>query len=83
MWFMGFDVRVVVALRTPPDEAFMAALDHRFGAAVHGATSRIVILTEHVSVSSDADAVAFVRGLVLDAVPAGSTISEITSTPTD
>ena len=36
-------------------------------------------LTEHVSVSNAADAIEFVRGLVLDALPQGSTIAEITA----
>ena len=78
---MGFEVHVVVVLPTPPNEALMAALDHQFGAAGHDAGSRIVSLTEHVSMSSEADAVEFVRGLVLDAVPPGSKISEMTSAP--
>ncbi len=78
---MGFDVHVVVILGKPPNEALMTALDHQFGAAEHEVGSRTVSLTEHVSVSSEADAVEFVRGLVLDAVPPGSKISEVTATP--
>jgi hypothetical protein len=42
--------------------------------------TRTVTLKEHVSVSSEADALEFVRGLVLDAVPPGSKITEITAT---
>jgi hypothetical protein len=76
---MGIDVRVVVAFPAAPGEASIAALDHRFGGVAHEAGSRIVVLTEHVSVSDDADAIAFVRDLVLDAVPPGSKISEITT----
>lgn len=78
---MGFEVHVVVALPKPPNEALMAVLDHQFGAASHEPGSKIVSLTEHVSVASEADAVEFVRGLVLDAVPPGSKISEVTSAP--
>ena len=78
---MGFDVHVVVALPKPPNEALMTALDHQFEVASHEHGSKIVHLTEHVSVSSEADAVEFVRGLVLDAVPPGSKISEMTSVP--
>jgi hypothetical protein len=78
---MGFEVRVVVVLPTPASEALMTALDHQFGAASREAGSRIVSLTEHVSVSNEADALEFVRGLVLDAVPPGSKISEITAAP--
>lgn len=76
---MGFAVHVIVVLPKPPNEAVMTALDHQFGAASHEAGSRTVLLTEHVSVTSEADAIDFVRGLVLDAVPPGSKISEITA----
>ena len=78
---MGFEVHVVVDLAKPPNEALMAALDHQFESATHEAGSKSVSLTEHVSVASEADAVEFVRGLVLDAVPPGSKISEVTSAP--
>ncbi|TPW15189.1 MAG: hypothetical protein FD127_937 [Acidimicrobiaceae bacterium] len=78
---MGFEVHVVVALPKPPNEALMTALDHKFGVASHEVGTRIVNLTEHVTISSEADAVEFVRGLVLDAVPPGSKISEVTSVP--
>lgn len=74
---MGFDVNVVVELPKPANDALMTNLDHIFGSASHEAGSKIVVLTEHVSVSSEADAVEFVRGLVLDAVPPGSKISQI------
>ncbi len=77
---MGFDVRVVVTLLKPPGQALMTALDHQFEAAAHVAGTKVVTLTEHVSVADEADAVAFVRGLVLDAIPPGSKISEVTST---
>lgn len=59
----------------------MTALDHQFGVASHEVGSKVVTLSEHVSVSSEEDAVAFVRDLVLGAVPPGSKISEITATP--
>jgi len=78
---MGFEVHVVVVLPKSPNEAMMTALDHQFGTASHEAGSKIVHLTEHVSIASETDAVEFVRGLVLDAVPPGSKISEITSAP--
>jgi hypothetical protein len=79
MWGMGFEVRVVVALPKPPSESLMSALDHQFGAAVHEPGSKLVSLSEHVSMSSEVDAVEFVRSLVLDAVPPGSKIAEMTS----
>ncbi len=78
---MGYVVQVVVALRKPPSEALMTALDHQFGEASHQHGTTTVELSEHVSVSDEADAVAFVRGLVLDAIPEGSKIAEITSSP--
>ena len=78
---MGFEVHVVVVVRKPPNEAVMTALDHQFGAASHEAGSKTVTITEHVSVSSEEDAIGFVRSLVLDAVPQGSTISAVTATP--
>ena len=76
---MGFEVHVVVTLTKPPNEALMTALDHQFGSATHDVGTRTVSLSEHVSVSSEADAIEFVRGLVLDAVPPGSKISEISA----
>ena len=72
-------MRVVVLLSRPPSEALMSALDHQFGSATHEHGTKLVHLSEHVSVASEADAVEFVRGLVLDAIPPGSKISEITS----
>ena len=78
---MGYVVQVVVALRKPPTEALMTALDHQFGEASHQHGTKTVELTEHVSVNEEADAIAFVRSLVIDAIPEGSKIAEITSSP--
>ena len=78
---MGYVVQVVVALRKPPTEALMTALDHQFGKASHQHGTKTVELTEHVSVNEEADAIAFVRSLVIDAIPEGSKIAEITSSP--
>ena len=78
---MGFEVHIVVMLTKPPNDALMTALDHQFGSATHDVGTLTVSLSEHVSVSSEADAIEFVRGLVLDAVPPGSKISEIAATP--
>jgi hypothetical protein len=78
---MGFEVHVVVTLTRPPNEALMTALDHQFGSASHEVGTRTVSLSEHVSVTSEADALEFVRGLVMDAVPPGSTITELTAIP--
>jgi hypothetical protein len=76
---MGFEVHVLVALKSPPNGALMTALDHQFDVASHEVGTKTVRISEHVSVSSEADAVEFVRALVLDAIPAGSKIAEITS----
>jgi len=78
---MGFQVHATVALRKAPSEAIMTELDHKFGEATHPAGTRIVNLSEHVSMSGEADAIEFVRALVLDAVPPGSSITEISATP--
>ncbi len=78
---MGFEVHVVVMMKKPPSEAVMTELDHQFGAATHEHGSTSVLVTEHVSVSDEADAIAFVRGLVLAAVPDGSKITEISAIP--
>jgi hypothetical protein len=76
---MGFEVHVVVTLQKSPSEALMTALDHQFGAATHPIGSKIVNITEHVSVSNEADAVEFVRSLVLAALPPGAKISDLTA----
>lgn len=78
---MGYVVQVVVALRKPPSEALMTALDHQFREASHQHGTKTVELTEHVSVSDEADAIAFVRSLVIDAIPEGSKIAEIGASP--
>ena len=71
----------MVTFSKSPNETLMTALDHQFGSATHEAGSKLVTLTEHVSVSSESDAIDFVRGLVLTAIPPGSIISELTATP--
>lgn len=78
---MGFEVHVVVTLSKLPGEALMTELNHKFGEATHPVGTKIVNLTEHVATSTEADAVDFVRALVIDAMPPGSTISEISSAP--
>ena len=76
---MGFEVHVVVALPTRVSEAVMTGLDHQFEEVAHDRGSRTVTITEHVSMSSETDAVDFVRALVLGAVPEGSKISTISA----
>ena len=76
---MGFEVHVTITLPSPPKEALMTALDHLFESATHPVGTKIVNLSEHVSMSNEVDAVEFVRALVLDAVPPGSKIAAITA----
>jgi hypothetical protein len=78
---MGYAVRVVVEFRKVPHEHEMDALNHVFGEAVHASGSKAVTLVEHVGVSDEADAVAFVRSLVDDAVPQGTKVVSIEATP--
>jgi len=77
---MGFHVHAVVTMRKPPNEALMSELDHKFGTATHEVGTTLVDLIEHVPMSDEADAIEFVRSLVLDAVPQGSSITAITAT---
>ena len=50
---MSFEVHVIVTFRTPPHEAVMTALDHQFGQALHEHGSKLVSLSEHVSVADE------------------------------
>jgi hypothetical protein len=77
---MGYEVHVVVTMKAPPSLALMTALDHQFEAATHEHGTKTVSIEEHVSMPDEADAIEFVRTLVLDAVPPGSTITTISST---
>ena len=77
---MGYAVSVVVTLSKPPSETLMKELDHYFGEAAHAHGTKTVQLHEHVSMPSEADAIAFVQSLVLEVVPQGSKITEITAT---
>jgi hypothetical protein len=76
---MGFDVRVVVTLPAPATDALMAALDHHFEVVSREVGTKRVTIIEHVSIADEADAVEFVRGLVVEAVPAGSKITDVTT----
>jgi hypothetical protein len=77
---VGFDVSMVVTLPTMPTSALLADLDHQFEVIDHAPGSKVVTVIEHVAVTNEPDAIAFVRALVLDAVPPGSKLSEITVT---
>ncbi len=74
---MGFDVEVVVTLKAAPTDVLMKELDHHFEVAAHQPGTMTVELIEHVAVANEADAIAFVRSLVLDAIPASAVITSI------
>lgn len=76
---MGFDVRVVATLRKPPSHHEVELLADQFEAASHTHGSKVVEIREHVTGTSAADAVEFVRGLVLDALPDGAVITAVST----
>jgi hypothetical protein len=76
---MGFDVHVVITLNSVPSDVLMGEFDHHFEVAVHAAGTKVVELVEHVTVAKEADAIAFVRSLVMDAIPAGAKITAISA----
>lgn len=78
---MGFEVHVVVTFQKPPTEAVMNELDHHFGEATHTHGTKTAQLSEHVSMPSEADAIEFVRALVMEVIPPGATITEVSATP--
>ena len=78
---MGFDVEVVVTLKAPPTEVLMKELDHHFEVAAHQHGTNTVELIEHVAVDEEADAIAFVKGLVLEAIPPNAVITSIVAIP--
>ena len=77
---VGYDVRVTVTMRSSPRPHELEVLADQFEAVEHDPGSTTVKIIEHVAVSDEADAVAFVRLLVAERLPAGSTITEVTST---
>jgi hypothetical protein len=78
---MGFQVMVIADLLSSPKSHVLDVLGDHFGAVEHAPGSKRVTLTEHVSVSDEADAVAFVRALATEALPEGAKIIELTATP--
>lgn len=75
---MGYDVTVKVEMHSSPKAHVIEVLDSQFEAVHHESGSKVVTITEHVLVSDEADAIEFVRALVGDAIPDGSTITDIT-----
>jgi len=76
---MGFHVHAVVQWSTKPTDAQMATLADHFEEVEHAHGSKVITITEHVSVNDEADAIGFVRSLLLDAAPKGSTITSISA----
>ena len=76
---VGYE-RVTVTMRSSPRPHELEVLADQFEAVEHDPGSTTVKIIEHVAVSDEADAVAFVRLLVAERLPAGSTITEVTST---
>lgn len=74
---MGYDVTVQVEMRSSPKAHAIELLDGQFEAVQHDAGSKVVTITEHVAMSDETDAIAFVRALVGDAIPEGSKITKV------
>lgn len=77
---MGYQVQAVVTFRKSPDEHAVDLLDHQFGTVHHDRGSTTVTITEHVSMDDPGDAVAFVRSLVIDAIPQGAVVASMDAT---
>lgn len=76
---MGYEVHIVVELRKPPSEALMSELDHKFEVAAHAHGTTTVEITERVSVPGEADAIAFVQSLVMEALPDNAKVLSISA----
>ena len=77
---MGYDVKVVAELHSSPKAHALDVLSSQFEALDHAPGSKIVKITEHVAIADEADAIAFARMLVADALPEGSKIIEVSAT---
>ena len=78
---MGYDVTVTATMRSSPRARELEVLADQFEAIEHEPGSGTVKITEHIAMSDEADAMAFVRLLVAERLPAGATITDVTSTP--
>ena len=76
---MGFEVSVVAVFKSPPKAHMLDVLGTQFELLDHAPGSKTVTITEHIAMSDEADAIAFVRSLVADALPDGSTIAAVTA----
>jgi hypothetical protein len=78
---MGYDITVTAVMHSSPRAHDLEVLADRFEAIAHEPGSKTVKITEHVAMPDEPDALAFVRQLVTDALPQGSTITDVRSTP--
>ena len=76
---MGYEVSVVAELRSPPKAHTLEVLADRFEVLEHAPGSKVVRITEHMSMSDEAGAIEFVRSLVAEALPDGARITEVTA----
>jgi hypothetical protein len=76
---VGFDVTVTATMRSSPRAHDLEVLADQFEAVEHEPGSATVKITEHIAMSDEAEAIAFVRLLVAEKLPQGATITEVTS----
>lgn len=76
---MGFEVTVVAMLPSSPKGHALDELEHHFEVVAHPPGSKEVTISEHVSMPDEADAIAFVRALVMDALPQGSKLTQVSA----
>jgi hypothetical protein len=72
---VSYEVTVTAELRTVPTPHVVDVLADHFGAVAHERGSKALRITEHVAMSDEADALAFVRQLVAEALPDGAKIT--------
>ena len=72
---------MVAVLSSSPKAHALEVLADRFEMFEHAPGSKTIRITEHMSMSDEADAIAFVRSLVAEALPAGAAITEVTAAP--
>ena len=71
---------VTATMRSSPRAQVLEVLADHFELVEHEPGSATVKITEHVAMSDEADAIAFVRLLVTEGLPDGSKITDVTTT---
>jgi len=74
---VGYDVSVTVTMRSSPRPHELEVLADQFEAVEHDPGSTTVKIIEHVAVSDEADAVAFVRLLVAERLPGAPATAKV------